>query len=148
MNMIKNVTDTVRLHNALKPMGHLIFVFGSNEAGIHGAGAARVALEQWGARRTKGIGLVGQSFAIPTKDRTIRHTLSLPVIKGYVDEFLMFAHLVPDTEFQVTCIGCGLAGLKHEDVAPMFRMGTKNLFFDDLWKPWLEDYGFNFWGKF
>lgn len=125
-----------------------IFVFGSNEGGIHGAGAAKFAFEHRGARWGKGVGLIGESYAIPTKDRTIRHTLPLPTIKGYVDEFLLFAQSVPDMEFQVTCIGCGLAGLKHEDVAPMFRMGTKNLFFDDLWKPWLEDYGFKFWGTF
>lgn len=125
-----------------------IFVFGSNEGGIHGAGAAKFAFEHRGARWGKGVGIAGESYAIPTKDRTIRRTLPLPIIRGYVDEFLMFAHLVPNIEFQVTCIGCGLAGLKHEDVAPMFRMGTKNLFFDDLWKPWLEDYGFKFWGTF
>lgn len=125
-----------------------IFVFGSNEGGIHGAGAAKFAFERRGARWGKGVGIAGVSYAIPTKDRTIRHTLPLPKIKGYVDEFLIFAHGRPDLEFQVTCIGCGLAGLKHEDVAPMFRMGTKNLFFDDLWKPWLENYGFKFWGSY
>ena len=94
------------------------------------------------------MGIAGQSYTIPTKDKTVRHTLPLRTIKSYVDEFLMFSQLVPDTKFQVTCIGCGLASLKHEDIAPMFRMGTKNLFFDDLWKPWLEDYGFSFWGTF
>ena len=125
-----------------------IFVFGSNEGGYHGAGAAKFAFEHRGAHWGKGVGLAGESYAIPTKDRSIRHTLPLPTIKGYVDEFLMLAHLVPDIEFQVTCIGCGLAGLKHEDVAPMFRMGTKNLYFDELWKPWLEDYGFKFWGSY
>ena len=116
--------------------------------GIHGAGAAKFAFEERGARWGKGVGSAGKSYAIPTKDRTIRHTLPLTTIKGYVDEFLKFAQWFSSIEFQVTCIGCGLAGLKHEDVAPMFRTGTKNLFFDDLWKPWLEDYGFNFWGKF
>ena len=30
----------------------------------------------------------------------------------------------------------------------MFRTATKNVLFDDLWKPWLEDYGFKFWGTF
>ena len=117
-------------------------------SGIHGAGAASFAFENRGAKWGQGWGIEGQSFAIPTKDRTIRHTLPLPVIKGYVDDFLKFAQRFSAIEFQVTCIGCGLAGLKHEDVAPMFRMGTKNLFFDDLWKPWLEDYGFSFWGTY
>ena len=131
----------------------MIFVFGSNEAGIHGAGAARFAMEHRGAKWGQGWGIAGQSFAIPTKDENIRHTLPLDEIKGYVDRFINFARTQTDRRhapliYQVTCIGCGLAGLKHEDVAPMFRMGTKNLFFDDLWKPWLEDYGFSFWGTF
>ena len=117
-------------------------------SGIHGAGAAKFAYEKRGAKWRQGWGIAGKSYAIPTKDKTIRHTLPLPVIKGYVDDFLMFSQLVPDTKFQVTCIGCGLAGLKHEDVAPMFRTGTKNLFFDDLWKPWLKGYGFKFWGSY
>ena len=125
---------------------NMIFVFGSNEAGVHGAGAARFALNKKGAILGQAFGMQGESFAIPTKDKTIRHTLPLYTIKGYVNHFLTFSHLDPHMQFQVTCIGCGLAGLKHEDIAPMFRMGAKNLFFDDLWKPWLEDYGFSFWG--
>ena len=125
---------------------NMIFVFGSNEAGVHGAGAARFALNKKGAILGQAFGMQGESFAIPTKDKTIRHTLPLYTIKGYVNHFLTFSHLAPHMQFQVTCIGCGLAGLKHEDIAPMFRMGAKNLFFDDLWKPWLEDYGFSFWG--
>ena len=86
------------------------------------------------------------SFAIPTKDRSIQ-TMPIKRIQSFVDEFINQAsNQYKDQQFQVTCIGCGLAGLRHEDIAPMFRMGTKNLFFDDLWKPWLEDYGFSFWG--
>lgn len=132
---------------------NMIFVFGSNLAGVHGAGAARFAYEKRGARWGKGEGIAGQSYAIPTKDRTIRHTLPLYEIKGYVDHFIDFARTETGRRYapliyQVTCIGCGLAGLRHEDIAPMFRRGTKNLFFDDLWKPWLEDYGFRFWGTF
>ena len=126
----------------------MVFVFGSNLSGIHGSGAARFAFINRGARWGNGVGIAGQSYAIPTKDKTVRYTLPLRTIKSYVDEFLMFSQLVPDTKFQVTCIGCGIASLRHENIAPMFRMGTKNLFFDDLWKPWLEDYGFSFWGTF
>ena len=132
---------------------NMIFVFGSNESGIHGAGAARYALNQRGAIMGQAFGMQGQSFAIPTKDKTIKHTLPLDEIKSYVNRFIYFARTQTDRRhapliYQVTCIGCGLAGLKHEDIAPMFRMGTKNLFFDDLWKPWLEDYGFSFWGSY
>ena len=132
---------------------NMIFVFGSNKAGIHGAGAARFALNQRGAIMGQAFGMQGQSFAIPTKDKTIRHTLPLDEIKGYVDRFIYFARTETDRRhapliYQVTCIGCGLAGLKHEDIAPMFRMATKNVLFDDLWKPWLGDYGFKFWGTY
>lgn len=138
MNMIENVTKTNLLHKALKPMGHLIFVFGSNEAGIHGAGAAREALEKWGARRTKGIGLVGQSFAIPTKDHNI-HTLPLEQVKKYVAYFLTFAMHRPELHFMVTQIGCGLAGFKKEEIAPLFKDPPKNCSFDTAWHPLLGD---------
>ena len=122
-------------------------------AGVHGAGAARFAFINRGARWGKREGFAGQSHAIPTKDRTIRHTLSLDEIKGYVDRFIYFARTETDRRhapliYQVTCIGGGLAGLKHEDIAPMFRMATKNGRFDDLRKPWLGDYGFKFWGTY
>ena len=132
---------------------NMIFVFGSNEAGVHGAGAARFALDKKGAIMGQAFGMQGNSFAIPTKDKTIRNTLSLDEIKVYVNRFIDFARTQTDRRhapliYQVTCIGCGLAGLKHEDIAPMFRMTTKNVLFDDLWKPWLEDYGFKFWGTF
>ena len=132
---------------------NMIFVFGSNEAGVHGAGAARFALDKKGAIMGQAFGMQGNSFAIPTKDKTIRNTLSLDEIKVYVNRFIDFARTQTDRRhapliYQVTCIGCGLAGLKHEDIAPMFRMATKNVLFDDLWQPWLEDYGFSFWGTF
>lgn len=97
-----------------------VFVFGSNTAGIHGGGAARTAL-QWGAVYGKGIGLHGMTYAIPTKNAQITHTLSLSTIKSHVDTFLMFAWKRPDLTFLVTEIGCGLAGLQHADVAPMFK---------------------------
>ena len=124
----------------------MIFTFGSNLKGVHGAGAAKYAYEHKGAIRGIGWGLHGMSFAIPTKDHSIQ-TMPIKRIQSFVGEFIKQAsNPYKDQQFQVTCIGCGLAGLKHEDIAPMFRMGTKNLFFDDLWKPWLEDYGFSFWG--
>lgn len=97
-----------------------IFVFGSNEAGIHGGGAALTALQKFGAIRWIGEGLQGQSYAIPTKDVNII-TLPLPIIKGYVDRFIEFAISRPDLIFLVTEIGCGLAGYKPKDIAPMFK---------------------------
>lgn len=126
----------------------MIFVFGSNEGGIHGAGAAKFAFEQRGARWGKAFGISGQNYAIPTKDAEIRHTLPLPKIKDYVDQFLLFAEQTKGVhEFQVTCIGCGLAGLKHSDIAPMFYGAPDNCFFDEAWKPYLGD-SVKYWGTF
>ena len=123
----------------------MIFVFGSNEAGRHGAGAARFALEHRGADYGTGHGLHGQSYAIPTKDHEIQ---SLPKrhVLNYVLHFIQFAQEHPELTFQVTAIGCGLAGFKHEDIAPMFVGAPNNCFFDTLWKPWLPEK--RFWGTF
>lgn len=124
----------------------MIFVFGSNEAGIHGAGAAKYALKL-GAKMHVGFGHQGKTFAIPTKDWRIG-PMDEAVIKHYVDRFIEYARQNPKQVFQVTCIGCGLAGHSHKDMAAMFRMAPKNCWFDDQWKPFLEDYGFSFWGTF
>lgn len=98
---------------------HHIFVFGSNEAGIHGAGAARLAFDKFGARLFQGFGQAGQSFAIPTKDWEIV-PLGLWDIEFYVERFIAFAKLRKGDTFLVTKIGCGLAGFKPEDIAPLF----------------------------
>ncbi|MBX3288422.1 MAG: hypothetical protein KF855_03660 [Acidobacteria bacterium] len=103
-----------------------IFVFGSNEAGIHGAGAARDAVDHYGAKRGKGHGLHGRSYAIPTKDRNLQ-TLPLPDIEVYVKHFLMFAEAHDDLVFFVTKIGCGLAGYDAVDIAPMFKSRPANV---------------------
>lgn len=110
-----------------------IFVFGSNEGGWHGAGAAKFALDRRGAILRQAVGLQGQSYAIPTKDESIRHTLSLPAIQKYVDDFKAFAEAHPELQFQVTRIGCGLAGLHDTDVAPMFDGSPMNCWFDEVW---------------
>lgn len=103
----------------------IIFVFGSNEAGRHGKGAALYALKYKGAIYGQGVGLQGNSYAIPTKDRSIQ-TLSLDKIKKYVDEFINFAKDHPDMQFQVTPIGCGLAGYKPYQIAPLFENAPTN----------------------
>lgn len=95
-----------------------VFVYGANERGIHGAGAARAALK-WGAVMGQ-FGLSGQTYGIPTKDGNIK-TLPLSIIKTYVDEFLIFATDNPDLVFLVTPIGCGLAGYSSRDIAPLFK---------------------------
>ena len=96
----------------LKP--NEVFVFGSNLAGAHGGGAARLALERFGAIWGQGVGLQGQSYAIPTMQGGVE------TIKPYVDEFIEFARSQSELKFYVTQIGCGIAGFKVEEVAPLF----------------------------
>ena len=96
-----------------------IFVFGSNQSGRHGKGAAKTALG-WGAKWGKGSGLQGRTYGIPTKDASIRRTLTVNEIKPFVDEFIEFAKNNPNLTFLVTEIGCGLAGHKQKDIAPLF----------------------------
>lgn len=90
-----------------------VFVFGSNLGGFHGGGAARVALECFGAVWGQGVGLQGQSYAIPTMHGGVE------VIKPYVDEFINFAREHRDKKFLVTPIGCGIAGFTVEEMAPL-----------------------------
>lgn len=125
----------------------MIFVFGSNESGIHGAGAARTAVEKHNAIYGVSFGKTGNSFAIPTKDKNIHRTLPLWLIAIYVDAFVGYAKGHPELQFQVTRIGCGLAGLRDEDIAPMFHDAPHNCFFDQIWTPILGD-RFNYWGTF
>lgn len=110
-----------------------IFVFGSNTAGRHGKGAALHARHYCGARYGQGEGLQGQSYAIPTKDDDLR-TLPLTRIKAGVDRFLAFARANPLLTFEVTPIGCGLAGYEPEQIAPMFRDVPINVFLPDEFK--------------
>ena len=97
-----------------------IFVFGSNHSGRHGKGAAKTALG-WGAKWGQAEGLQGMTYGIPTKDASIRRTLRLDEIKPYVDRFIEFAKANQDSIFLVTEIGCGLAGYKPKDIAPLFK---------------------------
>nr|WP_294881396.1 hypothetical protein [Prevotella sp.] len=92
-----------------------IFVFGSNLAGMHGGGAARIARLHFGAVMGKGIGLQGQSYAIPTMQGGVE------TIRPYVNKFITYAKHHPDKHFLVTPIGCGIAGFEPEDIAPLFE---------------------------
>jgi len=102
-----------------------IFVFGSNLAGRHGKGAALHARLKHGARYGQGEGLQGASYAIPTKGFSLE-TLPLSIIREKVAAFVDFARLHPEMVFQVTPIGCGLAGYAAADIAPMFRDAPGN----------------------
>lgn len=92
-----------------------IFVFGSNLAGAHGGGAARLAYDQFGAVWGEGIGLHGQTYAIPTMQGGV------DTIKPYVDEFIRFAGEHREKTFLVTRIGCGIAGFRDGEIAPLFK---------------------------
>lgn len=119
-----------------KPQNGEIFVFGSNEAGIHGAGAAREALENYGAVWGDGFWFRGQSYAIPTKDREII-TLPFYIVKHNVERFLMDSRAHQEFEFFVTRIGCGLAGYKNSEIAPMFSCAPNNCNMPIEWKEWM-----------
>jgi len=109
-----------------------IFVFGSNLAGRHGKGAALYARKHHGAVYGQGVGLHGSSYAIPTKDTVLR-TLPLNIIEEYVQEFICFAENHPNLTFQITAIGCGLAGYKDWQIAPMFKNCPKNCILPEQW---------------
>ena len=116
-----------------------IFVFGSNLAGAHGGGAARLAYERFGALWGQGVGLQGQSYAIPTMQGGVE------TIKPYVDEFIEFAKQHTEYKFFVTRIGCGIAGFNVKEIAPLFKdaIEIENVIlpkeFVDYLNYWLND---------
>ena len=92
-----------------------IFVFGSNLRGMHGGGAAYAAYRKFGAIMGQGVGLQGQSYAIPTMQGGVE------TIRPYVDEFIEFAKAHPELTFLVTRIGCGIAGFTDDEISPLFE---------------------------
>ena len=117
-----------------------VFVFGSNLAGRHGKGAAQFAHRHRGATYGIGEGRQGNSYALPTKDAAIR-TLPLYYIERYsVANFLNYARCHPELKFELTPVGCGLAGYKPEQIAPMFRHAPENVILPDEFKTvlWVE----------
>jgi hypothetical protein len=127
-------------------MNKTILVFGSNERGAHGKGAALVAYKKHGARYGMSYGHYGNSFAIPTKDQNLK-TLELGDINDYVRGFLAYAWGHPELTFQVTRIGCGLAGYQDADIAPMFQHAPQNCQFDQAWEPFLGG-EYRYWGTY
>lgn len=116
-----------------------VFVFGSNESGIHGGGAANTALK-WGAKWGQAEGLQGDTYAIPTKSEGIKRTLLISEIRLYVDRFIEHAKAHPEKIFLVTEIGCGLAGLTPYEVAPLFKLcpGMENVYLPERFWEVLE----------
>lgn len=120
------IKNSEKMKNRITPerISHLnaneIFVFGSNLSGSHGGGAARIAVEKFGAIWGQGVGLQGQCYAIPTMQGGVE------TIKPYVDEFIAFAQQHQEFDFLVTRIGCGIAGFQDAEIAPLFA-GCVNL---------------------
>lgn len=110
-----------------------IFAFGSNLAGRHGKGAALCARTQYGAKCGVGIGRTGNSYAIPTKDAMLR-TLPLARIETHVKNFIAYATAHPELRFNVTRVGCGLAGYTDKDIAPMFAEAPSNCVLPEGWR--------------
>ena len=106
-----------------------VFVFGSNLGGMHGGGAARVAADRFGAVMGQGVGLQGQSYAIPTMQGGVE------TIRPYVDEFIQFAKQHSELTFLVTRIGCGIAGFTDDEISPLFTEshGVENIVLPPNW---------------
>ena len=96
-----------------------IFVFGSNKEGMHGGGAARIAYKEFGAIWGEGVGMTGRCYAIPTMDG------SLDIIRKHVDDFTEYAAAHPELTFLVTRIGCGIAGWRDSEIAPLFGKASE-----------------------
>lgn len=111
---MKRITPDIISH--LNP--NEVFVFGSNLLGKHMSGAARTAFEKFGAQMGIGLGLQGQSYAIPTMN------VDLSLIESYVRTFILYAKNNLKNRFYVTPIGCGIAGYKPEQIAPLFIEAT------------------------
>lgn len=121
LNEPLNLEYTPDAISALGPRD--IFVFGSNLAGRHHGGAARVAVNRFGAIMGQGEGLQGRSYAIPTMQG------GLNTIRPYVEKFIEFAKREQALTFYVTKIGCGIAGFRISEIAPLFKdaIGVKNI---------------------
>lgn len=103
-----------------------IFVFGSNLPGLHVGGAANVAHNKWGAVWGQGVGLHGQTYAIPTMQG------GLDTVEPYVNDFIEFAKERQDLKFLVTPVGCGIAGFKAKEIATLFKAATS---LDNIYLP-------------
>jgi len=141
--------DTTQLNKGM------VFVFGSNEAGVHGAGAALDAVTNHGAIMGQGLGRQGQSYAIATKGKYMRRdgsfgigrSLPLDTVKGNIEEFIRDAEATPDEDFKVSQIGCGYAGFTADQIAPLFAGAPDNCYFDSAWEPLLGS-DKKYWGTF
>ena len=92
-----------------------IFVFGSNKAGNHAGGAAKVAVEKFGAIIGQGEGLQGQSYAFPTLDEHMQKVTSQELVSAF-ENLCECATQHKDKIFYLTKVGCGIAGFSEEEI--------------------------------
>ncbi|QIO09305.1 A1S_2505 family phage non-structural protein [Acinetobacter lanii] len=114
-----------------------VFVFGSNMAGTHAGGAAKTALLHFGAMKGAGRGWSGQSYAIPTMNEHLQQ-MPLSQIQHYIEDFKIYTKNHPKLKYFITSIGCGVAGYKVEEIAPMFKGISKNVIFPISFRPFVE----------
>jgi hypothetical protein len=126
-------------------MSGKIFVFGSNLDGQHAGGAARYAHLHHAAAMGVGEGLTGTSYALPTVGHDFT-PMPIEEVADHVRTFLDYAASHPDEMFQVTRVGCGIAGFSDEQIAHLFTMAPRNCLFDSAWETLLP--GATFWGTF
>lgn len=114
-----------------------VFVFGSNLAGTHAGGAAKIALQHFGAVKGAGRGWAGQSYAIPTMNEHLQQ-MPLSQIEHYINDFKIYTKNHPKIKYFITAVGCGVAGYKVAEIAPMFKGISKNVIFPISFKPFVE----------
>lgn len=132
--MYNYYTKEIKKPSDLEP--NEIFVFGSNLAGRHGAGAAKFARDYLGAEYGIGYKFTGRTYALPTKDINLK-TLPLEEVKEYVKLFQVHASTYLNYSFIVTKIGC-LTGYKDHKIVPLFKGSPSNCKFHLDWKEFLE----------
>lgn len=131
--------DVYELLNDQKPVKMPVYVFGSNLAGRHGAGAAKVASTLYGAKNGVGSGPQGNAYGIPTKDEQLQ-PLTLDQVTDNIGKFMAYAQNTPTREFEVARVGCGLAGFRDADISAIFReqiemYGLENVHLPMTWRP-------------
>jgi hypothetical protein len=110
-----------------------IFVFGSNQRGAHGGGAARLAKEKFGAEEGVGEGLTGQSYAFPTLTANFGK-VSHASLEASRDRLYASARQNPDKTFLLTKVGCGIAGFTEDEIRPLFKNAPENVILPEDWR--------------
>lgn len=121
-------------------MSKVIFIYGANRQGRHGKGSALEAKLRWGAKQGV-VGFCGSSYGICTK-ATPYQTLSLEAIKEEVDKFIRFVNEHPEYTYNIVRVGCGLAGYRDSEIAPLFLplAEKENCRFDPIWQQIFKEY--------